>query len=141
MENIIMFFNNKDLQNEIHHLNQATTLEISEISQLDAIFSKTGSETSSTFNPFNLSGIIKMKHHAKNAVALSLLSSLLMMGGTAEANTTTLKDIENNDNKANQTGALYEYNSKVYLIRKDRQPNTENPLKSNLSGVIVKHLP
>ncbi len=28
-----------------------------------------------------------------------------------------------------------------YLIRKDRQPNTENPLKLNLSGVIVKHLP
>ena len=110
-----MFFNNKDLQNEIHHLNQATTLEISEISQLDAIFSKTGSETSSTFNPFNLSEMFKMKQHAKNAVALSLLSSLLMMGGTAEANTTTLKDIENNNYKANQTGALYEYNSKVYV--------------------------
>ncbi len=31
--------------------------------------------------------------------------------------------------------------AKVDLIRKDRQPNTENPLKSNLSGVIVKHLP
>ncbi len=28
-----------------------------------------------------------------------------------------------------------------FLIRKDRQPNTENPLKLNLSGVIVKHLP
>jgi hypothetical protein len=27
------------------------------------------------------------------------------------------------------------------LIRKDRQPNTENPLKLNLSGLIVKHLP
>jgi hypothetical protein len=26
------------------------------------------------------------------------------------------------------------------LIRKDRQPNTENPLKLNLSGLIVKHL-
>ncbi len=29
----------------------------------------------------------------------------------------------------------------INLIRKDRQPNTENPLKLNLSGVIVKHLP
>ncbi len=27
------------------------------------------------------------------------------------------------------------------LIRKDRQPNAEDALKSNLSGVIVKHLP
>ena len=31
--------------------------------------------------------------------------------------------------------------SRSFLIRKDRQPNTENPLKLNLSGVIVKHLP
>ncbi len=31
--------------------------------------------------------------------------------------------------------------AKYILIRKDRQPNTENPLKLNLSGVIVKHLP
>ncbi len=30
---------------------------------------------------------------------------------------------------------------KVNLIRKDRQPNAENPLKFILSGVIVKHLP
>ena len=108
MENIIMFFNNKDSQDEIHHLNQATTLEISENSPLDAIFSKTGSETSSSFNPFNLSGIIKMKHHAKNAVALSLLSSFLMMGGTAEANTRTLKDIEPNNVYSNQNGHLHE---------------------------------
>ncbi len=31
--------------------------------------------------------------------------------------------------------------AKYFLIRKNRQPNTENPLKLNLSGVIVKHLP
>ena len=108
-----MFFNNKDLQNEIHHLNQATTLEISEISPLDAIFSKTGSKTSSTFNPFNLSGIIKMKHHAKDAVALSLLSSLLMMGGTVEA-AQNLKDIENNNFAANQSGYVYANNSRIH---------------------------
>ncbi len=101
-----MFLNNKDSHNEIHHLNQATTLEISENSPLDAIFSKTGSETSSTFNPFNLSEMFKMKQHAKNAVALSLLSSLLMMGGTAEA-VQDLKDIENNNLVANQSGYVY----------------------------------
>jgi hypothetical protein len=28
-----------------------------------------------------------------------------------------------------------------FLIRKDRQPNPEKPLKTNLSGVTVKHLP
>ncbi len=31
--------------------------------------------------------------------------------------------------------------SKNFLIRKDRQPNAEDALKSNLSGVLVKHLP
>jgi hypothetical protein len=111
-----MFFNNKDSQNEIHHLNQATTLEISESSPLDAIFSNTRSKPSSTYNPFNLPGIIKMKHQAKNAVALSLLSSLLMMGGTAEANINVLTDIENNDSKANKTGFLFENNSRVLML-------------------------
>ncbi len=108
-----MFLNNKDSHNEIHHLNQATTLEISENSPLDAIFSKTGSETSSSFNPFNLSEMFKMKQHAKNAVALSLLSSLLMMGGTVEA-AQNLKDIENNNFAANQSGFVYANNSRIH---------------------------
>ncbi len=38
-------------------------------------------------------------------------------------------------------GDILLWKLKDFLIRKDRQPNTENPLKSNLSGVIVKHLP
>ena len=38
-------------------------------------------------------------------------------------------------------GIIAQFASIIDLIRKDRQPNTENPLKLDLSGVIVKHLP
>ncbi len=109
-----MFFNNKDSQNEIHHLNQDTTLEISENSPLDAIFSKTGSEPSSTYNPFNLMRFYKIKHQAKNAIALSLLSTFLMIGGTVEA-AQTLNDVENNNVRANRFGAVSAYNSSVTI--------------------------
>ena len=105
MENIIMFFNNKDSQNEIHHLNQATTLEINESSPLDAIFSKTGIETFSTYNPFNLMRFSKIKPLRKYA-ALTLLTILLVMSGSANAYYLTLYDIEENHPRANQLGRI-----------------------------------
>ncbi len=111
-ENIIMFFNNKDSHNEVHPLNQAVTLEISENSPLDAIFSKTGSETSSTYNSFNLMRFSKIKHQAKNAIALSLLATFLMMGGTVEAGL-TLNDVGNNNDIATAYGSVHPYNSSV----------------------------
>ncbi len=51
------------------------------------------------------------------------------------------KVLQNKNEQYHRDREIALLNAKDVLIRKDRQPNTENPLKLNLSGVIVKHLP
>ena len=119
-----MFFNNKDSQNEIHHLNQDTTLEISESSPLDAIFSNTRSKPSSSHNSFNLARFFTVKQQTKSAIALSLLSTLVM---SSSAQADTLKDYEpfNNYKPYGQSGTLSTSNSFINMIgsvgKADRQ--------------------